>query len=141
MGNIRTVSLSVDQRGELERGYQKGTSHAFRKRCQLVLLKAQRRTSKEVGQIIGMHQVSVNAWLTRYEQEGITGLKTRPGRGRKPLFEPQRDAQKVREAVQQERQRLSQAKAMLEEQVGKPFSVETLKRFLKKTTAGTNDYA
>ena len=27
-------------------------------------------------------------WLDRYEEAGLTGLKIRPGRGRKPAFSP-----------------------------------------------------
>ncbi len=140
MGNIRTLQLNPQQRTELEDGYRNGTSHAFRKRCHLVLLKTEKRTSKEVGGIVGLNQVSVNNWLNRYEKEGITGLKTKPGRGRKPIIDPEKDAEKVRKAVQQERQRLSQAKHLLETELGKSFSLKTLKRFLKKTTAATNAF-
>jgi transposase len=140
MGNIRTLQLNPQQRAELEDGYQNGKSHAFRKRCHLVLLKTQKRTSKEVGAIVGLHEVSVNNWLNRYEKEGINGLKTKPGRGRKPIIDPEKDAEKVRKAVEQERQRLSQAKHLLETELDKEFSLKTLKRFLKKTTVATNAF-
>lgn len=140
MGNIRTLQLNPQQRHELEDGYRNGSSHAFRKRCHLVLLKTEKRTSKEVGAIVGLNQVSVNNWLNRYEKEGINGLKTKPGRGRKPIIDPEKDAEKVRKAVEQERQRLSQAKHLLETELDKEFSLKTLKRFLKKTTAATNAF-
>ncbi len=140
MGNIRTLQLDPQQRAELENGYRNGYSHAFRKRCHLVLLKTQERTSLEVGSIVGLHQVSVNNWLNRYENEGINGLKTKPGRGRKPIIDPEKDAEKVRRAVEQERQRLSQAKHLLETELDKKFSLKTLKRFLKKTVADTNAF-
>ena len=140
MGNIRTLQLDPHHREELENGYRNGYSHAFRKRCHLVLLKTQQRTSLEVGNIVGLHQVSVNNWLNRYENEGINGLKTKPGRGRKPIIDPVKDAEKVRKAVQLERQRLSQAKHLLEIELGKKFSLKTLKRFLKKTTHATSAF-
>lgn len=140
MGNIRTLQLNPQQRTELEDGYQNGKSHAFRKRCHLVLLKTEKRTSKDVGSIVGLHQISVNQWLNRYEKEGIIGLKTRPGRGRKPIIDPEKDTEKVRRAVEQERQRLSVAKHLLESELDKEFSLKTLKRFLKKTTAATNAF-
>jgi transposase len=106
----------------------------------VVLLKSEGRSSAEVGQIVKMNPVTVNKWLNRYEVAGIVGLKTKPGRGRKPLLEPERDLEQVRQAVVQERQRLSQAKLLLEQQLGKDFSLKTLKRFLKKLSAATNEY-
>lgn len=140
MGNLRTLQLNKEQRAELEEGYRNGHSHAFRKRCHLVLLKTEARSSKDVGAIVGLHPVSVGSWLNRYEEQGITGLKTRPGRGRKPILDPEKDIEKVRQAVDEERQRLSQAKHLLETQLDKSFSLKTLKRFLKKTTAATNAF-
>lgn len=104
MGKTRTIELPIEEKRALEEGYRFGTSHAFRKRCQLVLLKSQGRTSKDVGQIIEMNQVSVNNWLDRYQSEGMAGLCTKPGRGRKPLLDQQQDAAQVRQTVQQERQ-------------------------------------
>ena len=43
-------------------------------------------SSQDVGQVVGLCQVSINSWVKRYGQEGINGLKTKPGRGRKPLL-------------------------------------------------------
>jgi transposase len=140
MGNIRILELNPQQRAELQNGYRNGNSHAFRKRCHLVLLKTEKRTSKEVGYIVGLHQVSVNQWLNRYEQQGINGLKTKPGRGRKAILDPEKDIAHVRQAVQAERQRLKSAKDLLEKELNKSFSLKTLKRFLKKTTVATNAF-
>ena len=139
MGKIRTVELSSEDKQVLEEGYRSGKSHAFRKRCQLVLLKSQGRTSKDVGQIVGMNHISVNNWLSRYQVEGILGLITKPGRGRKPVLDQAQDATKVRKAVEQERQRLSQAKLILETELNKEFSLKTLKRFLKKLNVDTEE--
>ena len=119
MGKIRRVELSSAERQELEQGYCSGKSHAFRQRCHLVLFKSEGRTSEQVGQLLKMNPVTVNNWLTRYQTEGIAGLATKPGRGRKAVFEPARDLKQVRQAVVQERQRLSQAKLLLEQQMGK----------------------
>jgi len=141
MAKIRTVELTPEQRAQLQDAYQNGKSHAFRKRCHLVLLKTEERTSKEVGQILAMHEITVGNWLSRYEQEGIDGLKTRPGRGRKPILDSEKDLPVVRQAVKEERQRLSQAKDLIESELDKSFSLKTLKRFLKKTAADTNAFA
>jgi transposase len=135
---IRIVALSAEALLLLKEGYSKGKSHAFRKRCHIVLLKGEGRTSKDIGLIVSLHEISVNHWLNRYEAAGIKGLFTQPGRGRKAILDEQRDGATVRTAVTQERQRLSVAKALLEEQLHKSFSTKTLKRFLKSVTAATN---
>ena len=140
MGKIRTIDLSSAEREGLEQGYRTGNSHAFRQRCQLVLLKSQGHTSEQVGGLLQMNPVTVNNWLTRYQAEGMAGLQTKPGRGRKPVFESARDLEQVRKAVVEERQRLSQAKLLLEQQMGKEFSLKTLQRFLKKLSAATSGY-
>jgi len=44
----------------------------------------------------------------------------------------------VRRAVQGSRQRLSLAKAELQRELGKEFSAQTLKKFLKKTAAASS---
>ena len=138
MGKLRTINLTPADRQALELAFRTGSSHAIRQRCQIVLLKSEGRSSKEVASIVKQHYVSVNAWLTRYEQAGLDGLLTKPGRGRKPLLDKQTDAALVRKAVQAERQRLSQAKAQIESQTGRPMSLKTLQRFLKNLTAPTD---
>lgn len=138
MGKIRTIELSLAAQAELEQGYRLGKSHAFRQRCQLVLMKSEGRTAVQVGELLKMNPVTVNSWLTRYQAEGIAGLGTRPGRGRKLILDPARDLERVRQAVVEERQRLGQAKLILEQQMDKEFSLKTLRRFLKKLSAATN---
>jgi len=138
MGKIRIIELSSAERQALEQGYCTGKSHAIRQRCQLVLLKSAGRPSEHVGQLLQLNPITVNNWLTRYQTAGLAGLETKPGRGRKPVFEPVRDLEQVRQAVMAERQRLSQAKLLLEQQLGKAFSLKTLQRFLKKLSAATN---
>lgn len=140
MGKIRTIELNATQQQELAHGHRCGKSHVFRTRCQLVLLKREGRSSAQVGQLLRMNAVTVNKWLNRYQEAGLAGLETKPGRGRKPVLEPAHDLAQVRKAVAEERQRLSQAKLILEQQLGKEFSLKTLKRFLKKLSAASNGY-
>ncbi len=77
----------------------------------------------------------VNNWARRYLREGLSGLQTRPGRGRRPILEAEKDLARVRQAVAKNRQRLSLAKAELEAELGKEFCTRTLTRFVKKTVA------
>ncbi|HEX8091336.1 MAG TPA: helix-turn-helix domain-containing protein [Blastocatellia bacterium] len=135
MGRFLKITLDDQQRAALEQGYRKGKTHAFRQHCQIILLKAQGRKSQEIASLLGCNQKSVNDWLHRFKAEGIQGSHIKPGRGRKSILTQATDSAKVRQAVQQHRQRLSLAKAELEESLGKEFSQRTLVRFLKNLTA------
>ena len=72
--------------------------------------------------------VSVNAWVKRYMAEGINGLNTRSGRGRKPIMDCSDEAS-VRRAIEQDRQCVSKARAAWEQATGKEASDATFKRF------------
>ena len=99
MASIKTIGLRPEQRTELEGGYRNGESHAFRMRCQTILLKSEKRTSLEVSGLVGSCEVTVNKWLLRYEQEGIGGLHTKPGRGRKAILNAETDWEQIKAAV------------------------------------------
>lgn len=131
MGKLKTIELSATQRAALEQGYREGLTHAFRVRCQMILLKSTARTSAEIADLLGCCEVVVNNWLQRYEAEGLAGLRTKPGRGRKPILDAEQDWGRVKQAVQAQRQKLSVAKAELEAALEKSFSQKTLERYIK----------
>ena len=131
MGRVNTPKLSEESRQSLEKEYKKSLSPTFRQRCQTILLKSDGRTSKDVGQIVGMSHVRVNSWLYRYNAEGIEGLKTKSGRGRKAIIDKTLDEASILLAIKSNRQRLQTAKAEWEAISGKSVSRSTLKRFLK----------
>jgi transposase len=139
MGKTKIVILDEQQKADLEKGWRESDNHTFRQRCQLILLKSEGRIATDIASILGCCEMAVNNWVKRFEAEGIAGLKTRPGRGGKAILRPEIDLAPVRLAVQQHRQRLAVAKAELEEQLGKQFSEKTLRRFVKKTMAATNE--
>jgi transposase len=134
MGKTKVIELSLEQRAALEKGYRKGISHAFRTRCQMVLLKSERRSSVEVADILGCCEIVVNNWLRRYEGEGIEGLKTRPGRGRKPKLSIQnpKHLQTVKTEIARHPQSVKTVIAKLDEKLDIQMHPDTLKRFLKK---------
>lgn len=139
MSRLIILTLTDDERAALEKGFRHGTSHAFRTRCHMILLKADRLPSSQIAPQVGCCMMSVNSWVKRYQQDGIAGLKTKPGRGRKTILDDQTDLDQVRTAVQNHRQKISQAKSELETGLGKKFSAKTLKRFLKNIVAATNE--
>lgn len=61
-----------------------------------------------------------------------------PNQARKALLNKETDAALVRQVVKAERQRLSQAKLLIEAQTGRTMSLKTLQRFLKNLTALTD---
>ena len=134
MGKTKVVELNEEQRAELEKGYKNGKSHAFRTRCRMVLLKSEKRTSQEIADFLGCCEVAVNNWLTRYEQEGIEGLKTRKGRGRPPILSQQNPEhlKKVKAEIEKHPNSVKTVVALLEEDLDLAMHPETLKRFLKK---------
>ena len=139
MGKTKVVELTAAQRAELEKGYRTGKSHCFRTRCQMVLLKSQRRTSIEVAEVLGCCEMVVNNWLARYEKEGIDGLATRAGRGRPPILSQQNPLhlQKVEAEIKRHPNSVKTVVALLEADLDLSMHPETLKRFLKKTSIGS----
>ena len=129
MGKIKKLELTPEQYAALDNGFRNGVSHCFRMRCRAVFLKGKGLSSVEAGQQTEMSFVSVNAWAKRFLTEGIDGLKTRPGRGRKPIMDYS-DEQAVRLAIEQDRQSVSKAKAAWQQATGKHASDMTFKRFL-----------
>lgn len=135
----KVVELTSEQRAALEQGYKQSNSAAFSRRCHIILLKSQGRTSEEIGDIIGTTIQPVNRGDKRFELHGIKGLQNKPGQGRKAILNREKDEEKVRKAIKKERQRLSLVKEELEQDLEKEFSLLTLKRFLKKLSADGNE--
>ena len=123
------LELSEVQRQELERGYRQGEKHCFRMRCLAVLLKADGLSAAKVGERTEMEQHTVSKWFNRYKKEGIKGLETRPGWGRKPIMNCS-DEETVRRAIEQDRQSVNKAREAWQQASGKEASESTFKRFL-----------
>lgn len=129
MGKPKVLELTEVERLALEKGFRLGEKHSFRMRCRAVLLKADGLSSVAAGAQTEMSHVSVNAWIKRFKSEGIDGLKTRFGRGRKPIMNSS-DEETVRRAIEQDRQSVSKARTAWEQASGKKASDSTFKRFL-----------
>ena len=144
MGRTLKVILTNEQRLELAHGYKTGDSHSFRQRCRMVLLKSSGKLTKDICRIVGINsQNQVNTWIRRYQSHydtvGISVLYNAAGQGRKPIFDSKTESEKIKAVVKQERQKLSNAKEILEKELNKSFNIKTLKNFLKVLTADTSD--
>jgi transposase len=125
------LPLSEAQRQTLEQWIHSwDTAPVVRLRCQIIQLKAQGRSATDIGSIVGMCTNSVHSWVKRYQSEGIHGLLTKEGRGRKKLLQDQPDAPMAIMSLQDHRQSLKAAKAAFEAASGKSTSEHTLRFFL-----------
>jgi transposase len=130
MKRVNTPIFTESQRQELENLYKTSPKHVVRKNCHTMLLKADGRTSKDVGHIVGMNKVSVNSWVRRYKADGISGLMIKSGRGRKPIMDKS-DTKSVLTHITAHRQRTEMARAEWQAASGKKASRSTFRNFLK----------
>jgi hypothetical protein len=136
MARNKIPKLSETEKAALHEGYLHGKTAVFRMRCHIILLKSQGYISKTIADLHGYPtQTSINSWVNRYLKSGISGLSNKKGQGRKPILDTELHGAQIRKSVQAERQRLNVAKEELEKELTKEFSIKTLQRFLKKTSA------
>jgi transposase len=126
---IKTLILTEPERSALTLGFRMGENHCFRMRCRALLLKSEGLSSVRVGEQTEMTAQSVNGWVKRFETEGIKGLHTRPGQGRKPIMDCS-DEEAVRKAIESDRQSVRAAKEEWQKASGKEASDLTFRRFL-----------
>jgi transposase len=126
---IKTLKLTGVDMKSLTFGFRNGESHCFRMRCRAILLKSEGLSSICVGKQTEMTAQSVNGWVKRFEAEGINGLYTRPGQGRKPIMDCS-DEEAVRRAIESDRQSVRAAKEAWQNASGKKASNLTFRRFL-----------
>jgi transposase len=123
------LPLSEEQRQTLEQWIRNwNTAPVVRLRCQTIQLKAQGRSATDIGSIVGMCTNSVHSWVKRYQSEGIEGLLTKAGRGRKKVLQ-QQDAPLAIMSLQEHRQSLKAAQAAYQANGGKQVSEDTLRFF------------
>jgi transposase len=87
----RTVSLTEEQRDELESAVRQHGKAYVRERAAAVLKVAAGEVAYQValhGLLVRRDPDTVYGWLDRYQTDGLAGLTIRPGRGRKPTLSP-----------------------------------------------------
>lgn len=126
---IKKLTLSASERLQLTTGFRTGESHCFRMRCRVILLKAEGLSATQVGEQTEMTAQTVGSWVKRFEKQGVKGLYTRPGQGRKAIMDCS-DEEAVRKAIESDRQSVRAAKEAWQNASGKEASESTFKRFL-----------
>jgi transposase len=84
------IQLSDAEREQLERWAKNAARPYLRERARAVLQVTQGEPISRVAQHlrVRVHRTTVAEWVRRYQAEGISGLKIKAGRGRKPGFSP-----------------------------------------------------
>ncbi|MCU0326371.1 MAG: hypothetical protein MUF45_14120 [Spirosomaceae bacterium] len=144
MGRVLNINLTTEQRTELELLYKQSDNHVLRQRCQIILLKTSNRKTSDICEIIGIKsQNQVNKWIKRYKSEystlGINCLRNIEGQGRKSIFDAKTESEIIQKVVKAERQKLDNAKVILEKELNKSFNIKTLKNFLKALAGDINE--
>lgn len=86
-----TIELSEDQRVELQHMRVRAEKTYLRERAAAILKIAAGESGRQVafyGLLQKRRTDTVYAWVHRYREKGVAGLKIKSGRGRKPAFSP-----------------------------------------------------
>ena len=117
-----------------------GPTAALRRRAQAVELSSRGYRRTAIADLLGVHRETVSGWLDLWDTQGLRGLYDQPRGGRPPRFTPA-EAEQVRLDVEQSPRQLRQVQSRLQDRLGKTASRQTLRRVLKKSTAGVGNAA
>ena len=93
---VSVLELTADEKQELQRlAGSKTGSQRDGLRARIVLRRAEGSREAEVAAVLGVSINTVSTWSRRFEQQGLEGLRDRPGRGRKSWL----PAAKVRQVI------------------------------------------
>lgn len=128
---MKFVSLEPEHRSEIDAMMQsKDCTQRTFKRLQSVKLNAKGYSIPQISDLLDVHYNSVYTWITRYEKEGIAGLKDQPISGRPPILTAA-DQQQVEQFIRETPQQPKVVLAKVESELGKSISRDTLRRTLK----------
>ena len=114
----------------LERIYRQSRKSQVRQRAHCLILANQGVKVEELIKIFQVSYRTIYNWFQRWDSEGIVGLYNKPGRGRKPTFNSQEQAQ-IKEWTKQEPRQLKQVKQKIKEEWEIEVSIKTIQKVLK----------
>jgi len=131
----RIIVLTVEENQTLELGAKYGPTIPFRERCKCLVLSNKQYSIHELSDIFSTTAHTVGKWLTRWEKQGLGGLYTQKGQGRKLLLKIENEShlQALDDALEEHSQDVEGIREVLEAKTGLSLSKDTVKRFLKKT--------
>ena len=86
----KQLTLSENQKQELEAWIKNPPKPYLRRKARALLLVGSGKAVYKAAQDRRVHanRVTVSAWVEKYAQQGLDGLKQAKGQGRKPGFSP-----------------------------------------------------
>jgi transposase len=126
----------------LKGGLKSSKGHQFNQRCHAILLSSNGYTVNQLTEIFRVGKNTVYQWFSRYEDEGISGLENKPGRGRKAvlLTDNKEHVKVVEKAVAKVAKKggnlLAEIEADLDLEQG--LSMKILRSFLKRLVTSGN---
>lgn len=126
---ITEVKLTKKQRVELEYIEQFDSKPFMQKRSRIILDKADGMPSKKIAERLSCSEHKVNRWVRRYLEQGIDGLRNKPGQGAKPIMDSS-DEEAVRDAIEKDRLSVMKAKERWQQATGKEACRDTYRAFL-----------
>ena len=98
---VAVLELTPDEKQKLQRlAGSKTGSQRDGLRARIVLRRAEGSREAEVAAALGVSINTVSTWSRRFEQQGLEGLRDRPGRGRKPWLPSTQVRQVITRVVQ-----------------------------------------
>ena len=121
---ITEVKLTKKQRVELEYIEHFDSRPFMQKRSRIILDKADGMPSKKIAERLSCSEHKVNRWVRRYLEQGIDGLRNKPGQGAKPIMDSS-DEEAVRHAIEKDRLSVMKAKERWQQATGKEACRDT----------------
>jgi len=88
---ISQLDVTSEERTELRRRAHAAISPQRESlRARIILLRGQGRREQDVARELGVSVTCVSKWSSRFEGQGLEGLRDAPGRGRKPWLAPEK---------------------------------------------------
>lgn len=142
MGKVRQLKLDEKSLKEVKQMSLRDSSPLARQRCNILLMNHLGKRNVEIQKELGCSSRTITLSLDRYEEgykiKGIKCMLNKGGQGRKALLTGA-DTELVRKAVEQERQKLSLAKAIIAANKGIELSDYQLITFLKSLVVNTSE--
>ncbi len=135
----KVLTLTKQQRVELEELYKNGKSNRVRKRSHLILLSDKSKSIKELCDIFELNRDTVSDTIENYNNLGIKGLFDKARSGRPPALTEDEKEFVLREVAKDSRN-LKKILSKLKNKFNKKICKVTLIRFLRKKNLYGNDF-
>jgi transposase len=123
--------LTDEQRAFLEKTMKEDPAFRARSRAHSLLLSAAGTPMQTIAKAYQVHRVTVAAWITQWERQGIASLHDHPRSGRPSKLAPHEQAL-AHQYIKEEPRSLKAVVERLADKTEKRLSISTLKRLANK---------